>query len=826
MTTRRTRRDTVAASRPGRAPVTPASGMLPAWTPVLVYAAVTVVLFREFLLFGTTALGRDSIALSYFARNFYTEFVQTFQRMPHWDPLLFGGLPFVEGMHGDIFYPPSLAMFFVNAATMWGLKMALHVFLAGMFTYLWLHRGLRLDRTPALFGGLVYMMGADLVSLVLPGGDGKLFVSALAPLLFWLTERAVASRRMRDFAIFSLGLALVLFTSHMQAAYYCVWGVSLYFMFRVWQLKRGDALKQIGVFAVAGVLGVGAAAVQFLPPLEYLQEYSHRADRAEQGERGYAWSSTYSLNAEEVVSLVVPEFVGEVAQTSTTRPPAGYWGKNPLKLNSEYAGLVPLLLIPVLLVARRTAQVWFFAGLALLTILHALAGSTPLGRLFYLIPGVSLFRSWSIIIFLYGLAVATLGALGAQQLQDWLIDGRADADIARARRTLRITTGVFAVLALLATSGVLTSAWTAVFYRDIDPGRQAALAANMPYISAGFWIAFVLALCVAGAWELASRRVIPARALLLLLAVLAALDLYRVDRPFLRHTALMNEQIGQTTLLRPDDVIEQLQRLRDDGDPFRVMDLAGPLQMGSIYNQNDFAIHGLEQLTGHHGNEIGRYRALVGGDGADNLLLSELRLANVTNTVYFVAPARLQHPRMQEVYAGGRAVIYRNLDALPRAYVVGSTEIVEGDAAIDRLLSPDFDAATTAILAEPLPTDAAAPQAGARWNITWLERATDSHSLQVTADRPALLVILDNYYPAWRASIDGAAAPIHRANHTFRAVVVPAGTHTVTFRYDAASLRTGALLSLAALAVLLGVIAGGVVSDRRRASAPTTATTA
>src|SRR5690606_19054056 len=128
---------------------------------------------------------------------------------------------------------------------------------------------------------------------VLPGGDGKLFVAALAPLLFWLTERAAARRRPADFALFSLGLALILFTSHMQSAYYCVWGVSLYFLFRVWQEWRADrngaaAGAAVGAFAVAGVLGVAAAAVQFLPPLGYLREYSHRVDRAE--ERGYDWS--------------------------------------------------------------------------------------------------------------------------------------------------------------------------------------------------------------------------------------------------------------------------------------------------------------------------------------------------------------------------------------------------------------------------------------------------------------------------------------------------------------------------------------------------------
>jgi hypothetical protein len=111
---------------------------------------------------------------------------------------------------------------------------------------------------------------------------------------------------------------------------------------------------------------VAAAAVQFLPPLQYLREYSHRVDRLEPAEGGYAWATSYSLNAEEIVALAVPEFVGEVAQTSATRAPAGYWGRNPLKLNNEYAGLVPLLLIPVLFLGRRTAQTWFFVLLAVL----------------------------------------------------------------------------------------------------------------------------------------------------------------------------------------------------------------------------------------------------------------------------------------------------------------------------------------------------------------------------------------------------------------------------------------------------------------------------
>ncbi|HEX2167181.1 MAG TPA: DUF6541 family protein, partial [Longimicrobiales bacterium] len=564
---------------------------MPGWAPAVIYALITVVLFREFFLGGTSMLGTDSLALSYFARNFYTEFLQTFHRMPYWNPLLFGGLPFVEGMHGDIFYPPSLAMFFMDARAMWGWKMSLHIFLAGVFTYLWLRRGLGLDQLPAFVGGLIYMLGADLVSLVLPGGDGKLFVSALAPLVFWLAERAAARRGIADFALFALGIALIVFTSHMQAAYYCVWGVSLYFMFRVWQLWRAErsgvlAARLLGMFALAGVLGVGAAAVQFLPPLEYLQEYSQRSDPAAGQERGYEWSSTYSLNAEEIASLVVPEFVGQL--------PNGYWGKNPLKLNSEYAGLIPLLLIAVLLVRRRTPLVWFFVGLAVLTLLYALASSTPLGRVFYLIPGVNLFRSWSMIIFLYGFAIATLAALALQQLQELLLAPRAEEEASQPRRVLWICTGVLGVLALLAAGGALMDMWTAVFYRNIDPAHTAALSINEPYITRGFWIAFGLALLTAGLWELASRGIVRARAFIVLIAVVAGIDLYRVDRPFIRQTALMNEEAATYgTLFQPDETIAHLQRLRDSGGVFRAMDMSTLLGMQSPYRPNDLAVHGI-----------------------------------------------------------------------------------------------------------------------------------------------------------------------------------------------------------------------------------------
>jgi hypothetical protein len=790
---------------------------LPAWVPPAAYATITVLLFREFFLAGVSMLGTDSLVLSYFARNFYTEFVQSAHRLPYWNPLLFGGLPFVEGMHGDIFYPPSLAMFALDARAMWGWKMALHVFLAGVFMYLWLRKGLGLERIPAFFGGLVYMMGADLVSLVLPGGDGKLFVSALAPLVFWLAERAAVRQGVADFAVFALGIALIIFTSHMQAAYFCVWGVSLYFLFRVWQGWRAGrdgarAARLVGLYALAGVLAVAAAAVQFLPPLQYLREYSHRVDRLEPAEGGYAWATSYSLNAEEIVALAVPEFVGEVAQTSATRAPAGYWGRNPLKLNNEYAGLVPLLLIPVLFLGRRTAQTWFFVLLGVLALLYALGANTPAFRLFYLLPGVSLFRAPSIIIFLYGLSVATLGALAAQRLQGWLATGDPLAGAA-ARRVLWAGAGLFGMLALLSAAGIITAVWLSLFGDVVRPDR---LAANEAFIRRGFWIAFTLAVAVAGTWEAATRGLLTARAALLALVFWAAADLYRAGRPFVVNTALLNEHADAGTLFRADDSIMALQRLRDAGGVFRVMDLGPLLGAPQTYGQNDLAMHGLEQLAGHHGNELGRYRNLIGGEHALNLATSELRLADITNTEYFLIPGRVEDPRLEAVHDGAHSVVYRNRAALPRAYLAGAVEVLDGEAAIERLLSADFDARTTVILPEPLPADVEV-RPGVAGAVEWVEREVDRFTLRVAPDGPALLVILDNWYPAWEATVNGHIVPIYRANHTFRAVAVPPGEYTVEFRYTPADLRSGAAVSLLTLGLLLVVVLVGVAGRYRRA---------
>jgi hypothetical protein len=791
---------------------------IPVWAAPALYAIVCVLLFREVIFGGATLLGVDSLALSYFARDFYTQFVQATGRFPLWNPLLFGGLPFVDGMHGDIFYPPSLAFFWLDARWMWGWKMILHIYLAGLFALLWL-RGIGLGRGAALFGGLVYMLGAQQVSLTLPGGDGKLFVAALAPLVFWLAERAARRGRLQDFAAFALGITAIVLTSHMQLAYFCIWGVSLYFLFRVWQRWRaersgGGAARLVGLYALAGVLGVGAAAVQFYPPFQYLREWSHRTERTVDAdpEAAYAYSTSWSLHPEEIAALVVPEFVGDNAATEL-RSGRSYWGRNPFKLNHEYAGFIPLLLLPLAFLRRREPRAWFFAGLGALSLLYALGAHTPFFRLFYLIPGVSLFRAPSLIIFLYGLSVATLGALGLQRLLEW-VDGTAD-DQARVRRVLWGAAGIFGLLAVLASAGAVTGFWTSVVYRDMPPQRWATLQEHLPTIQLGFWITAALAAAVAGVWEAVSRRLIGRREAIIALVFLAAFDLYRVGRPFVRSTVLMNQQ-ADPVLFQPDESITFLRGRQAAGEVFRVFDL-GPLGTGQgTYPQNTLAVHGLEQLAGHHGNELARYRQLIGGEHAENVIHSQLRLLGLLNVGYVLLPQLVEAPGLEEAFVGSRSAVYRVEGALPRAYLAARYDVVDGEPAIRRLLAPGFAAEGTVLLAEPPPvTLAAAGAAAGAGAVEWVRREPAEHVLRVRAEAPSLLVVTDNYYPAWRAEVNGTGTEVLRANFAFRAVPVPAGTSEVRFRYESPQLHAAAFTSAALMLLLLGVVLAGLVRDRR-----------
>jgi uncharacterized membrane protein YfhO len=78
--------------------------------------------------------------------------------------------------------------------------------------------------------------------------------------------------------------------------------------------------------------------------------------------------------------------------------------------------------------------------------------------------------------------------------------------------------------------------------------------------------------------------------------------------------------------------------------------------------------------------------------------------------------------------------------------------------------------------------------------------------MRVQAPARGFVFLADQFYPGWTATVNGAPAPVARANYAFRLVEVGAGESSVEFRYRPASVRLGlvvSLLSIAGVAVLI-----------------------
>ena len=848
------------AQGPGRVEPGSASAprlRIPAWVPPVLYGAVTLFLFRGFVFSRDMLYGSDTLALGYMAREFYANAVSS-GSFPLWNPIILGGTPFMESLAGgDSLYPPSaLLLFLLDPFRALGWKLVLHVFLAGIFMYGWIRR-LGLSKPSALLAGLAYGLAPFMVSLVQGGQDGKIFVIALTPLLFWVTESFLVRGSMRSIASVSLVVGAIILTTHFQMAYFLFGGVGAYVLFRtalMWregEVGRPGAAEDPGladtsqesgsaggarghttgprvavtrftVFVAAALLGAGVAAVQFLPAFSYVGDHSRRTatttEASAEGSRAYA--SSWSLHPEEVMALAIPEFVG-VSSANADWARGTYWGRNPFKGNHEYVGLVVLLLAGVSFFggARRSLRL-FLVGLGSVALLFGLGSHTPVWRIFYeVVPGIGLFRSPSLAIFLFGFSAVTLMAFGVERLLD--LEGKgSEADWARPGRFLWIASGVVLVGYVLAVSGALNTLWSFAVYRDMPDQAALILTNATPFIERGFMIGVIFAAATAGvAWGLRTARLAPLGAVLAL-GVLISVDLMRVDVPFIQTQDF-------AAFRAPDPNIDLLLERQGEEDPFRVFSLSG-------LNGQDVrpGMFGLELAGGHHPNDLARYRELIGmaGSGLPQNLIASANVLRMLNVRYILWPDQLGTPadqglpaditdnlrRLSQTTIQGRPYesVYEFTD-LPRARLVAEVVVLPDEQAVAHMLSGDFDPARQVVLSDPPPIDLTGGEVVGR--VEWIERNNNDMTLRVSADRPSVLVLADNWFPAWKARVGNEEVPVLRANHSLRAVPITAGEHTVEFYYDSNELRWSLRLTLLSLAVVAGLILMDWIRSRRSA---------
>ncbi|MFI0608508.1 MAG: hypothetical protein ACH37Z_11565 [Anaerolineae bacterium] len=708
-------------------------------------------------------------------------------RLPLWNPYAYGGAPFWADIQSAVAYPPNLALY-LTAAAVWGrlpllaleLSVLLHLGLSAALTYGFARRHLG-DRGGALLAALCfglggYLSGYPMLQLAILQGVTWL------PLLLWAIERAAdgdaaadggqqsaksGARRPRPDPWQALALALIILAGHPQTALHLgIIGLG----FALWMgWGRARSLRPTATYLLSALLALLLSAPGWLPALDFMR-------RSTRASADYAMLSGGFPPAELLGALLPglthwsPLYLGLLPLVLALAA-MGRW------LRAEAGGDRPMapagdgMAAPV--DALAPPAIWPILGLAALLLSlgrHAFAFD-----LFYLLaPGFDLFRGQERA----AVAVSFSGAmLAGWALARWR---RGDGGIGRA----------------VALGGVAAAGLGALLAAVAAPDLRAA-AGRLSLLGLA-----AAALAGGTATGRLSRRALTAALMLLVLG-----DLYLA-------TAGVNLQAGAPAELNGGAIVAALR----ESAPQRVEnDHRLPPNFGML--------HGVEATSGASPLKLAHWEALRSGLADQPARWWDLMAVSHVLTW----KDRLDLPSERLLSQGNAAepiYLHRLESAGPQLWWAASAEAVGDDtAALARLRDPDFPVFSHVLLHDGAPANPAAegalassaPAPGS--DVALADRGTGFVSARTQSGAPGWLVFSEVHDPGWRAWVDGAPAPVLRADLALVAVPVPAGEHEVLLRYTAPWVWRGIGVGLLGLALWLGL----VVTGRRSGVAASTA---
>jgi len=357
-------------------------------------------------------------------------------------------------------------------------------------------------------------------------------------------------------------------------------------------------------------------------------------------------------------------------------------------------------------------------------------------------------------------------------------------------RTVLIVVGGATVFALLGAVGGLQGLAESLAI----PERLDAASANAPYLQSGA-LRLLVFVVLGGAvlWATAAGRIAPRVATAALLVFLG-LDLWSVDRQFFTFSARASSQFA-------DDAVTTY--LKKVPPPYRVID------GGNSYGQSILMAYRIPNAMGYHGFQLQRYNELVGAkDGYRNLLTPQM--FDLLSIRYLILPDtqpvsgfHLVVPPSPTAF-GTTATLYES-DTVPAyARVLPVSAKLTEDQGLATVIDPRFPISTVALLPDtstatsptatpPFPT----PQVKA----TVTEWSAGAMRIALTGAEAATsqLLVSENWYPDWRAEVDGKPGIVRRADHTLISVDIPPGAKSVRLWFESATYARGKVISLVSL---------------------------
>lgn len=690
-------------------------------------------------------------------RQYYPWFLELHRHLrvfslPFWVPNMGAGYPLLAQGEAGVFYPVNWILIFLFSPSLgFRLYFPIHSFIAGFSLYLFC-RSLKIGTTPSLFAGLVFSYSFFMtVRSIHPT---IIAASSYAPLGLLAIESALTKKKLYKLFWLSIIVALQLFIGHPQITYISIMFFLAYSLLSLYFLHRDTLKHSLKLLAFVGItilLGIGLAGLQVFPTVELFAN----SERIQQGNE---FLFAYSLPRSQFLTYIFPYFFGiSPAYTNLGFSQFGghYWEF------ALYIGILPFIFAVLGIVHFREYKVVkVLITLLIFFALMAVGGYLAPYRFavrFFHLP----FRVSARFLLPVTISLSILAGFGLKLLLENKDRIKQTVWVLMAFAGIILFILCITVLQSLGADVIVVSSLFETFAKKIifTEFQNASLFQFSLFSdhirSSAMMLTSCLILILFFKKHLLHRKIF-----FMLIFTLLISDLLFKGHQY-------QQPIDEKEIFKPPALINTLPSSPRE---YRMMTLMEPgppdfekntLQPNLNLLWNIPSWNAITPLQLRLQNAY--YKKALKNDTIRSLL----------NVRYLVSPRAFEQEGLKRILATPEYLLYENPQVYPRAFVVNNEEKA-------KLEKTKIN--TTSVQIEYYgDTDVA---------------------LKVTAPNDGVLVLLDNFYPGWRASIDGQEVSLELFMDKFRQVPITRGSHIVRFWFVPIAFYQGMVLSIGSAIVL------------------------
>jgi hypothetical protein len=791
-----------------------------------------------------------------------------------WTNSMFGGMPTYQI---SPYSPNSMigTIYIYNVLVSgWSLPVPINAVFLYCFSFYLLLLAFRVKPWLAMIGGIAYGFGSFNIIILEAGHVLQAYALGTAPLV--LAAAVFTIREKKYFlggALFALALAIHIRTSHIQMSYYTGILLGIYligeFIYHLRHKQLAPYFKSIGVFAIATAIAIGSSITLQLTTYEYgketirgQSELKKSAAKSSGLDVNYAFEHSYGVG--ETFSLMIPNIrggssgaIGEKDKSAADKNSDemtkqivesfdSYWGSQSFTSGPFYIGAIICFLFILGLVFLKGNDKWWILAATVLSMMLAWGKNFEDFNMFFFnhFPLYNKFRSVDFTLVIAAMAMPILAMLVLNKLLTtkpaWDKETRKKFFIA-----LGIAGGLCLIFFLAPTiagdmhkpedSGETDEQVLQMMLQQSNVSQQeiaqfmkspakdnamSAIAdARADILKADAGRSLIFILLAGGILVAFFMGKLKKEYVIVGIAVLVVADLFTVDKRYLNNKNFATKHDFNADF----DPTEADNTILQDKDPdYRVLNLTK-----NVFNDATVSYFH-KSIGGYHGAKLRRFQEFrehyldqpvgilqqnVGRMSSDTLLAllqkdNKLVGLNLLNDKYMIS-------------GPGANNVIRNPYALGHAWFVNNVSVVP-DADSEMSAVGHIDPKTTAVTDKRYADYLKGfnPQPDPAATITLEEYRPNRLKYKTNATSEQFAVFSEVYYDShlgWNAYVDGKKVDHIRVDYLLRGMRIPAGQHTIDFKFEPESFAKGEIITLISSLLLLFGVIGAVVYEVMKA---------